>query len=191
MHPQFGHLYFNPLLTSTHVDELDFTATFLDNTVAPPVSYPSRFQSGRPVGLADSGQMPTHTAILPVNATTTPSHPGVLITKEIDISAYTSNLGADEFMVYWKLYDFQTGHDVASDFGATDGLNVPSIREVEEMDQEPTGLSVYLSPDNGGHNCLVGLLEPIAFCAKTTSFRLSFVNRGTNKVYLACLAVLF
>jgi hypothetical protein len=191
-YPQFGRIYFNPLLTEAHVGEIDITATFLDQSVSPPVTLRPRFKSGRPAGLgAAAGQMPTHTALFSVNVTTTPSRPGLLITKEIDIATVTSGVGADLFLPYWKILDFSVTEDVSSQYGATNGMNVPALRYVLETDQEPSGFSVYLSPDNGDHWCEVGLLEPVAFCEKTTRIRIAFLNYGTERVHLANYAVLF
>lgn len=197
--PQYQNVYFNPLLTSDHVAELvlDQSFAFIDRSTDPPNSFYARFQTGREEGVPDDGQMPTHTAVLPLNTTTNPARPGFIITEEIDIGAYTldcdSNpVGADEFMVYWKLYDFSVSDDYAGAIaGPLNGLNEPAIRSVSECEQEPTGFSVYLSPDDGDHWCQVGLLEPIAFCEKTTSIRLAFVNTSTSKVYIATYGVLF
>lgn len=202
MYPMFGHIYFNPLLTPDHVDELDLTAQFKDVNLPPPYGpsppelptyFPTRAQTGREQGIPgmDSGQMPTHTAVLPVNSSMSPPRPGILITDEIDISAYTSGVGADEFMVYWYLYDFSVSQDVYSTWGATAGQNNPSIRSIIETEQEPDGFSVYLSPDNGANWCSVGLLEPVAFTSKTTSFRLAFKNESDSKIFIATFAVMF
>ena len=195
-YPMFGHVYFNPLLTAAHVAELDLTAQFMEvNAPAPwgpsppnvPVLYPTRVATGRGTG-PQLGTMPTHTCLLAQNNACQPPHPGMLITQAIDISAYTAGVGADEFMLYWKLYDFTVQADIVD---AVTSVNEPAIRRVFETDDEPTGLSVYISPDNGGHWCEAGLLTPIAFEAKTTSFRLAFKNTSVNKMYLACFAVLF
>jgi len=99
--------------------------------------------------------------------------------------------GTDEFMVYWHLYDFTVSEDIAADFGGVAGTNAPAIRQVEETDPEPAGLSVYISTDDGVNWCDAGLLEPVAFAAKSTEFRVAFVNTGSTKVYLATFAVLF
>jgi len=187
-YPQFGRIYFNPLLTAANVGELDVTFSFSDPVTAADIT--PRLQTGRDA-LLNAGQMPTHTALLPQNNLTTPVRPGLLVTDEIDISAYTGGVGADEFMVYWSLLGFTTSEDVCSDYGVTVGTNSPAIRYVQEVDQEPTGLSVYITPDNGSHWCEVGMLEPVAFCAKTTKFRVAFRNASSNKVYLANFAVLF
>jgi hypothetical protein len=190
MYPLLNNIYFNPLLTAANVDEIDFTAFFRDITTNPPNVYmfPVRVQTGRPAAFAiagPAGQMPTQTAILPANVTTTPDRPGVLVTKEIDLSTYMPD-GADNFLVYWKLYGFTTTHDVAH--GTT---NDPSIRTITESDQEPDDFKVYLSTDNGVTWCEAGLLEPVGFCDKSKKIRLAFVNRGTSKVFLATYAVLF
>lgn len=188
-HPQFGRIYFNPLLTAGHVGELDDTFVVY-SPWAPGESYTPRFQTGRP-GILDAGQMPTHTAMLPKNDFASPARPGLIVSNEIDISTYTGGVGADEFMVYWKYLGFSETDDVRSDYGATQGRNDPAIRSVEEVDQEPTDTGVYLTTDNGTHWCSVGLLEPVAFCEKSTKFRVAFVNGSSAKVFLAHFAVLF
>lgn len=215
--PMFGNCYFNPLLTADHVGELDLAATFKDVNVAPPwgpsppfapTFHPVRCQTGRaPLPGADSGQMPTHTALLPPNASTVgePPSPGLIITDEIDIGPFTldafgNQVGTDEFVVYWKLFDFSVTHDVTSDFGATAGMDTPAIRSVIEVDQEPADFSAYISPDNGGNWCQVNLMEPIAFCNKTTKVRLAFRNDGAGgsigapgdrKIFIASFGLLF
>lgn len=191
--PSFENIYFNPLLTDDHVEELDLTATVLLDSV----NYGSRAQTGRePGGPFAPGQAPCMTAVLGANDSMTPPRPGVLVTDEIDIGPYTldadlNEVGADEFLVYWKLYEFDTTHDVRSNYGATAGQNTPAIKQVEEMDQEPDGFGAYLTTDNGTHWCPVGLVEPVGFCDKSTTFRLAFVNTAPTKIYIATFAVLF
>lgn len=189
MYPMFGNVYFNPLLTYQHVLEIDPLAEFNDTFTSPPNVYmfPSRVQTGRPAVFmgAPVGNMPTHTAILPLNPHSTNPRPGVLITKEINLEPYMAD-GADNFLVYWKLYDFTFTHDVV-----TGPTNDPAIRSVVEPDQEPDNFKVYISPDNGASWCEVGLLEPMGFCDKTKKIRLAFVNRSASKIYLATYAVLF
>lgn len=199
-YPQFGNIYFNPLLTSDHVGELvlDQSYHFRDKTLDPPVDFYPRFQTGRENGVADDGQMPTHTALMPLNQAVTPNRPGLMITQEIDIGPYTldcdgNEVGADQFMVFWKLYSFDETHDIAADAGALAGTNTPALRSVKETNPEPTYLSVYITTDDGANWCQVGLLEPVAFCAKSTKIRLAFRNddpRG-NKVFIAGFALLF
>lgn len=210
-YPMFGAIYFNPLLTDDHVSDLDMTGQFKDINQPPPfgpspplapVMLPVRFQTGReplsPTQPLDPGQMPTHTALMPINDTLDglPPRPGCIVTDDIDISDFTLDangnpVGADEFLAYWKLYDFTVSDDIAADYGAAAGVNEPAIRQIYETDQEPPELSVYISPDNGDHWCPVGLLEPVAFCDKTTSIRLAFLNTGATKIYIAAYAVLF
>lgn len=190
MYPSYGNAYFNPLLTAAHVNEFDFTAQFRDAFTAPPAiyMYEVRVQTGRPaafVPVGPAGCMPTHTAILPINTTTTPDRPGVLITKEVDITAYAPD-GADSFLVYWKLYGFSVSEDVLD--GTT---NEPTTRTIIETDQEPDDFEVYISVDNGVTWCQVGLLEPVGFCDKTKKFRVAFLNWSASKVYLATYGVLF
>lgn len=194
-YPQFGHIYFNPLLTADHLDELDSTFDFRD----PGTTYVfnPRYQVGREASLlTDIGQMPTSTAVLPVNATVSPNRPGLLVTDAVDIGPYTldcdgNQVGTDVFMVYWKIYDFNVTHDIAADYGAQVGGNSPALRHLLETDQEPTDFAVYLSNDDGINWCEVGLLEPLAFCDKSKTVRLAFRNNSLSKVYLAHFALLF
>ena len=199
MFPMFGNIYLNPLLTASHVAEIDLTASFLDNSVVPPATYPTRVQTGRGVATPGmpAGQMPTHTALLPFSkGVPPPGRPGMMISQEIDIGPYTLDplgnpVGTDQFMLYWKLLGFNVTDDISSDYGALAGHNDPAIRFVEEVDQEPNGFSAYISPDNGLHWCPAGLLEPVTFAIQTTKFRVAFRNNGRNKVYMATFGVLF
>ena len=196
----FGHVYFNPLLTADHVAELDLTATFKEvNLTAPygpsppedPVYFPTRAQTGRPAGPPDAGQMPMATAVLDQNDTMAPSRPGILISDLIDIGPFTDGVGTDEFLLFWKLYDFTVTDDVAADYGFLAGTNTPAVRQLLETDQEPTGFFAYISTDDGVNWCEVGLLEPLAFTEKTTGVRVAFKNTTSSRVYLDTFAVLF
>ena len=193
MFPMYGHIYFNPLLTDDHVSELDLGAAFKDNSNTPPnppTYYPTRLQTGRYAG-SNLGQMPTHTAVLGLNSAVTPNHPGVMISDDIDISSFTGGVGADEFMLYWHLYGFYTSDDVVASSGAFAGQNTPAVRYVGETEAEPSGFSAYISTDGGANWCDAGLLEPVAFAAKSTTFRVAFLNWSPTKVYIATFAVLF
>jgi len=183
-YPMYGHIVFNPLLQATDVADIDLTATL-------PTGEISRSFVGRGAGPLPTGCCPNSTIILPQNDTTTPVRPGLLITDTIDISVATGGVGAQEFMVYWKLYGFATQNDVMSDYGATLGTNTPALRNISEIDQEPADLEVYLSIDDGLTYTQMGRLEPVAFCVANTHLRLAFVNRGSTRVYLACYAILF
>jgi hypothetical protein len=166
------------------VAELDLTATFPN----PPFVLPTRVMTGRPAGLAQSGQMPTHTCILPSNDTGLVARPGLLITENIDISASTGPGGATEFLVYWKLVSFESQQDVQDE---NTGVNIPAVCRVFEGDQEPSGFFVLISPDDGTNWYQVDLLVPETFMAGTTTFRLAFMNLSSVRVYLASFAVLF
>jgi len=193
-YPMFGHVYLNPLLTADHVGELDLTATWKDTSSTPPnppTYFPTRAQTGRATGLPQAGQMPTHTAVLAQNNTLLTPRPGVLVSDNIDISTATGGVGADEFMLYWVLYDFDVSDDVAADFGVLAGTNTPAIRDVLETDPEPTGFTAYLSTDDGVNWCPAGLLEPLPYAEKSTEFRVAFVNTSSTRRYLASFGVLF
>lgn len=183
-YPQYENIYFNPLITASHIAELDMAFGFVSgvNTFYP---------------RCQTSVMPNNTAILPLNATTTPDRPGLLVTDEIDISAYTLDcdgnpVGASQFMVYWKLLDFTVSHDIAgATIGTGAGLNTPALRQVATADDEPANFTVYMSTDAGSTWCPVGLLEPAAMCERGTSFRLAFRNDSTAKLYIAHFAVMF
>jgi len=198
LYPMFSNIYFNPLLTSDHVAELvlDQSYYFTDRTLSPPSEFYPRFQTGRETGVADPGQMPTHTALMAANGGTTISRPGFIITDEIDISSYTLDcdgnpVGADEFMVYWKLYSFTVSHDIAADAGGLAGTNTPAYRRLVEVDQEPTGFTAYITTDDGANWCAVDRMAPVAYCDKSTAIRLAFRNDSSSKVYIASYALLF
>jgi hypothetical protein len=197
-YPQYGNVYFNPLLTSDHVGELvlDQTFWFTDRAQVPPATFYARFQTGRENGVADDGQMPTHTALLARNEMMSPERPGLIITDAIDIGPYTLDCdsnpaGTDEFMVYWKLYAFEVSHDIAADAGALADTNTPAIRFLRETPPEPADFKVYLTTDEGANWCEVNLLESVAFCDKTTTVRLAFRNDTAGKIFLASYALLF
>jgi len=198
LYPMFSNIYFNPLLTSDHVAELvlDQTYYLTDRTLTPPAEFYPRLQTGREEGVPDDGQMPTHTALMPSNGTVSPARPGIIITDEVDIGPYTldcdSNpVGADEFMIYWKIYGFTVSHDVAADEGAQAGINTPAYRYLTEVDQEPSGFTAYITTDDGANWCPVDRLTPVAFCDKSTTVRLAFRNDSVSKVFIASYALLF
>ncbi len=198
VYPQYGNIYFNPLLTSDHVAELvlDQTVHFTDYSLEPPAQFFPRFQTGREEGVPDDHLMPTHTALMPLNVGVSPWRPGLFITDSIDIGPHTldcdgNQVGTDDFMVYWKLYDFTVTHDVAADAGLLAGTNSPAARMLLETDQEPSNFSVYLTTDDGANWCRVNRLEPVAFCDKTTTVRLAFRNDSASKIFIASYALLF
>lgn len=196
--PMYDHIYFNPLLTPAHLAELvtDDSFYLTDRTFDPPHQYFPRLQTGRTVGI-DAGQMPTATALLPVNTVSAEDRPGCLITTAIDISAFTLDcdgvtpLGASEFMVYWQFLDFSVSHDIAADAGVYSGENSPAVRAASKAADSPVGLSAYLSTDDGATWCEVRLLEPVSLRNRGTSFRLAFRNDSAQKLYLAHFAVMF
>jgi hypothetical protein len=197
--PQYGNIYFNPLLTAEHLVEVvtdPANQAFVDRTVTPAQQMGPRFQTGRASGNPDPGQAPNMTALLPANTRVTPNRPGLFIGESIDIGPYTldcnsNEVGADQFMLYWKIYRFDTSADVAADYGALAGTNTPAVKKVYEIDQEDPDFRAYVSVDGGANWCAVGLLEPVGFCQKTTDIQVAFRNDGSDKLYLAHFAVMF
>jgi hypothetical protein len=131
------------------------------------------------------GTAPCSVALLPANKSVTPQRDGLLITDTMDITTETAGAGAREFMVYWKIYQFECTHDV------NDAVNTPALRKIIEVDQEPSDLEVFLSVNDGGSYFPIGRLEPTAFCSAGTKIRLAFRNTGDVKYYIASYAVMF
>jgi len=196
--PQYENILYNPLIEDTDIDDLDLTAT-LKEGLPPTETHITRAQVGRGTGGPfTSGQAANTTAVLAANEGVVPTRPGVLITDTIDIAPLTIDpitllaVGADEFVVYWYLYEFETTDDIRSDYGAQAGKNEPALRRIVETDQEPSDLQVFLSINDGATYFEVQRLVPIAFCEPGTLLRIAFKNNNPDgKKYIAAYAILF
>jgi hypothetical protein len=110
----------------------------------------------------------------------------------VDIGPMTGGAGADEFLLWWYIWEFDTTEDVASDYGATAGANTPAYRNVFEVDQEPLGWEVWITHSNGASwTGPVGRIEPTDLIVFNTQVRLAFLNRTATKRYLAAYAFMF
>ncbi len=183
--PGYSNVVYNQLLTSADIDLLDATATFPHDPGPPARTWASRFQTGTPLG-GTKGVAPGSVAVLAENPYTTPPRPGLIITKNIDISALTGGLGAKNFVVYWKIYEMSVTDDLM-DFST--GNNLPVTRNLVEVSQDE--VDVYLSVNNGGGYTPVTRLSPCVTCDPGTDVRLAFVNHNSHKVYLTAYAILF
>jgi hypothetical protein len=192
--PQYENILFNPLIEDTDVDDLD-PAGVLNEGSPITASHRSRYQIGRGTGgPLPSGLSPNSVAVLENNDTLGVGNdrPGVIVTDTIDVGPLTGGLGTDEFMVYWYIYDFETGTDVRSDFGAFAGQNTPALRNVIEVDQEPTEFEVFISINDGANFLPVQRLVPISFCDPGSLIRIAFKNTDPlKKKYIAHYALLF
>ena len=198
-YPMYDNVVFNPLLVDSDIDNLapNATMSLLDGS-GNPYTLEVRAQYGRGtttppfIATSPSGTAPCSVAILPSNKSgTVPYRDGLLITNTMDITSATSGAGALEFMVYWKIYQFETSEDIRATGGAFSGMNSPALRNIVEIDQEPSDLTVYISLDDGVTWHEVGWLEPIAFCTAGTKIRLAFRNTGDVKYYIASYAIMF
>lgn len=184
--PMYSNILFNPFLTAADVADLDLTATFT------PTGDITRAIVGRGAGPLPTGCVPNMIGLLTENDRVVPSRPGVLITDTIDIGPSTGGLGTDEFMLWWKLYEVSTSADVASDYGATAGLDEPAVRSLVEVDPEPAGFEVWLSHDDGANYTQVSRLTPTDLVTFGTLLRVAFLNTSTTtRRFIASFAILY
>jgi hypothetical protein len=186
-YPMYSNIVFNPFLTAADVADMDLTATFPG---APPEI--TRAFVGRGIGPLPVGIAPNVMGVLPRNNKIAPFRPGMLISGTIDIGPLTGGAGADEFMVWWKLYAFSTSDDVTSSYGATSGQNDPALRNIIEVDPDQAGFEVHLSHDDGLTYTQMNRLEPTDFFTFGTLLRIAFRNtNNTNRRYIAAYSILF
>jgi hypothetical protein len=185
-YPMYSNIAYNFLLEPSDISELDLSAA---PAVSPISGFPvlTRAQTGRLGGA--SGLLPNLTAINGVNTQVSPIRPGMLVTDTIDITIPTGGAGADEFLVWWYLWDFGRVEDQLKDFGGT--INAPGTREIIERNQEPGGFFVYLSNDDGVTWYPVPRLTPTDLFVFNTDVRLLFVNISSGRRYLAAYGIMF
>lgn len=198
--PQYSHVYFNPMLTSTDVAAMDLTASLTALFDPDPLggpnpavySLPTRVKIGRS-GAIPSGMMPNGLALPPLNQRVLPNRPGLVITQNIDLTAATGGVGADDFMVYWKVYGPAVSFDIAGgNIGSTAGDNEPSFRYLGEINQEAPSFKCFISVDDGQNWVQVQRLTQVAFCGKTNQVRLAFTNESpTTTFQISSFALLF
>lgn len=191
----FTGMQYTALRHSSDLAFFDKTAT-VDNTGDPlalggdfnHVLIP-RYQTGS--SIAPIGLVPNSTALLPENASdSTPGtrKPGLLATSMFTVPS-TNN-----FLVYWKIYQIDTTHDVRSDYGSTAGQNMAAQRILTEVDQTFSGdFHVAISVDNGVSYSLVpDRMVPFTLAAPGTQVRLAFINtHSSSKIYLGAFALLY
>lgn len=183
--PMYSQAVFNPLLSPGDIADLDLTAVFT------PTGDITRAFVGRGAGPLPTGLMPGSVGVLGQNNKVGPARPGLLISDTIDIGPLTAAVGADEFMITWTLYDFDTSEDVTSSFGATAGLNDAAVRSIAEADPSPSGFEVWLSHDDGANYILMDRLTPTDFTTFGSLLRIAFRNTGSVKRRIACYSILF
>jgi hypothetical protein len=192
--PQYENVLYNPLIEGVDIDDLD-PAGVLNEGSPITASHGPRFQFGRgTAGPLPSGNAANSVAVLAQNDAPGPGleHPGVIVTDTIDVGAITGGVGAMEFLVYWYIYEFDTTIDVRSSFGFFAGQNSPAIRNVLEIDQEPSDFEVFISINDGANFFPVERLIPIAFCTPGLLVRLAFKNTNAlNKRYIAHYGLIF
>ena len=189
--PLFDNIVFNPLIEATDIDDIDPAGVL--NEGMPATAFASRNQLGRGTGgPLPAGTVPNSVALLPQNDTVAPSRPGVIVTNTIDIGPLTGGMGSADFAVYWYFYEFSTSVDTRATVGSFAGQNLPAIRNIVEVDQEPSDLEVFLSINDGANFFPVQRLILISFCTTGTQIKIAFKNTNpTTRKYLAGYALLF
>jgi hypothetical protein len=180
----YSNVTFNYLLEASDVAALDLAATGPGGVI-------TRAMVGRGSGVS-AGTAPNSTVILPQNNVAFgPARPGCLVTDTIDIGPATGGAGAEEAMLWWKVASFSTSEDTLNGYGATAGVNTPVLRSLVETSQAPSGLTVYVSNDDGATWFVAPRLTPVDLGVFDTRVRVAFVNTSANRVYLLAFAVLF
>jgi len=183
--PMYSHIVYNFLLEDADIADLDLTATG-------PAGQATRVITGRGIGPGTLGQAPNTTSLPPQHTILGVPQPGCLVTDVVDIGPVTGGAGADEFLAWWYIWEFDTTHDVASDYGVTAGDNTPASRDITETDQEPSNFEVYISHDNGANWTPIGHIEPTDLITFNTQVRMAFLNTSaSDRVYLAAYAFMF
>lgn len=204
--PMYDHVLYNYLLEDADVADIDVSSgapqpASGNVTPASPgwdvaglVGGPNgpRCQVGRgsgpPLGLA-----PGSVAILSRNDNRTLGATyGSLVTDTEDLTPFNpGNPGTDDVMMWWEVARVSTSEDVVSGFGTTAGLNTPSLRNLEKIDQEPADFYCYVSVDDGLTWYEADYLQPLDLASSGTDLRIAFINAGTEKLYLLGFAMLF
>ena len=204
--PMYDHVLYNYLLEDADIADLDVSSGApqpASGTVTPAspawdtaglVAGPNgpRCQVGRgsgpPLGIA-----PGSVAILGRNDNRTAGATfGALVTATEDLTPFNpGNPGTDDVMMWWEVARVSTSEDIITGYGATAGVNQPAIRSLEKIDQEPSGLFVYVSVDNGATWFEADYLQPLDLAVPGTDLRIAFLNAGTEKLYLLGFAMLF
>ena len=188
-YPLYQFITHNVLVTGEHSGELDLSATFPHTPGPGGITWNSRAQIGRFGAGSHNGLAPTAVKILGANEGVAPPRPGLLVTDTIDVSGDVPG-GITNYMVYWKVLDLHTTDDVMDYVG---GTNTPARKILEEdsSTQNPAGLEVYISGNDGAGYTRCSRLIPGSFGSPGTLLRLAFVNHGTSPITLAAYAVMY
>ena len=194
--PMYDHVVFNYFLEPSDMSGVSINSGAPQPTTATvnPTPPPWAAYTPGPVPRTQlrslSGAVPNSVAMLPLDALN--GTYGVVLTDNIDISALNpSNPGTDEVMLWWALAKASTSEDVVRGFGATAGLNTPSVRALESLDPELAGVYVYASNDGGTSWYRVDYMEPIDLSVSGTDLRFAFINTTPDKIVLLGWVALF
>lgn len=197
-YPMYDHVLFNFFLENTDLAAIDLGTSVPHPTSAnttPPLTglgaptY-SRCKVGRVTGPGPVGMAPNKIVILPRSFAKTANIYGSIVSDVVDITSFNpTNPGTDEVMVWWKIAGMRTSQDIATDYGS--GNNTPSINEMQEISNEPTDFSVWISNDDGVSWYEANYLEPVDLVSVGTDIRIAFVNQSDDPIYLLGYCILF
>lgn len=181
-YPMYSYAAYNFLVRPADVADLDLTATGPGGVI-------SRAVVGRSPG-PNSGIAPNSTIILPQNNAIAPARPGCLVTAQIDTTPISGG-PIEEALLWWEIASFSTSEDIVQGYGPTAGTNSPALRSLVETDQEPAGLTVSMSNDDGANWFAASRLSPVNFGVFDNRLRIAWVNTSANRIYLLAFVVLF
>ena len=181
-YPMYSYAAYNFLLRAADVADLDLSATGPSGVI-------TRAMVGRSPG-PSGGCAPNSTIILPQNNAVAPARPGCLVTSQIDTTLISGG-PIEEALLWWQISSFSTSEDVVQGYGPTAGVNSPAIRSLVETSQEPAGLTVSMSNDDGSTWFTASRLTPVNFGVFDNRLRVAWVNTSSDRIYLLAFVVLF
>jgi len=114
-----------------------------------------------------------------------------VITKEIDITAYTSDgLGRSEFMVYFR----SALKSYVKDISYLEGVNSSQrggLFYTQSDKSSPNGLRLFISADNGLSYQEMDSLSSFVFPVRKDAIRLAFVNFTNADIHLLSFTLMF
>lgn len=183
--PQYGFAHTNLIIRSQDSDEFDLTQTLTYDAGPPALSWTSRGQVGRHGAPSANGFCVGSVKVFQINKSVSPNRPGMLVTKDIDVSSYAPS-GVSSVWVTWKVYESFTSEDILTPDGSQ---NISAARYVGEIPPEPENFEVWVSADDGAHYTRASFSAATTVTAGT-KIRVAFVNKSDDPVFVTSYSVL-